>query len=82
MANAKWGAAEISGNAEYQELCVSLAVKHGLKLANPDLSVEVERRRLELKQSYRTKKLITADEVASLNLVYDPKIYVNPRMDS
>lgn len=77
LANAKWGATEITGNAEYQELCISLAVKHGLKLANPDLSAEVERRRLEL-----AKELITVAEVASLNLVSEPKIYINPRMDN
>ena len=82
LANAKWGATEITGNAEYQELCISLAVKHGLKLSNPDLSAEVERRRLELRQSHRPKELITAEEVASLNLVSDPKIYIKPRTDN
>ena len=82
LANAKWGATKITGNAEYQELCISLAVKHGLRLANPDLSAEVERRRLELRRSHRSKELIIAEEVASLNLVSDPKVYINPRMDN
>ena len=60
-------------------------MKHGLRLANPDLSAEVECRRLELRElrrSHRSKELIIAEEVASLNFVSDPKVYINPRMDN
>lgn len=79
LANQKWGATQITGNAEYKELCISAAVKYGLKLANPDLAVEVERRRQALKQSQRS---ITAEEISRLKLADNPKIYINPRTDN
>ena len=78
LANQKWGATQINGNAEYKELCVKAAVKYGLKISNPDLAAEVERRRQALKQS----QFITVEEISKLNLVENPKIYVNPRKDN
>ena len=75
LANQKWGATEITGNAEYKELCISVAVKYGLKLANPDLMAEVERRRQALRP-------ITAEEISKLRLAENPKIYINPRTDN
>ena len=75
LANQKWGATEITGNAEYKELCISVAVKYGLKLANPDLMAEVERRRQALRP-------ITAEEISKLKLADNPKIYINPRTDN
>ena len=74
LANQKWGATEITGNAEYRELCISAAVKYGLKLANPDLMAEVERRR-------QTLRPITAEEISKLKLADNPKIYINPMDD-
>ena len=68
LANQKWGATLITGNAEYKELCISAAVKYGLKLANPELSAEVERRRQELRQTRSPTVEITAEEIASLGL--------------
>ena len=79
LANAKWGATLIAGSDEYKALCVSVAVKHGLKIANPDLASEVERQRKEKFSSYRQ---VTVEEIEKLNLVDNPKIYVNPRMDN
>ena len=81
LANQKWGATEITGNAEYKELCIRAAVKYGLKLANPELSSEVERRRQVSRQIPRSKAGITAEEIAALHLTDNPKIYVNPRTD-
>ena len=75
LANQKWGATEITGNAEYKELCISAAVKYGLRLANPDLMAEVERRRQALRP-------ITAEEISKLKLAENPKIYINPRTDN
>ena len=75
LANQKWGATKITGNAEYRELCISAAVKYGLKLANSDLAVEVERRR-------KNQRSITTAEIASLKLVETPRIYINPRTDN
>lgn len=60
-------------------LCVSVAVKHGLKIANPDLMAEVERQRQEKIFSYRP---ITVEEIEKLNLVENPIIYMNPRTDN
>jgi hypothetical protein len=79
LANAKWGATLITGSDEYKALCVSVAVKHGLKIANPDLSAEVERQRQEKFFSYRQ---VTVEEIEKLNLVENPIIYVNPRTDN
>ena len=79
LANQKWGATEIAGNAEYKELCISAAVKYGLKLANPDLAAEVERRRQAQRQAQRP---ITAEEISRLKLADKPKIYINPRTDN
>ena len=54
-------------------------MKYGLKLANPDLAVEVERRKQPQRQIQRS---ITAEEILRLNLVENPQIYVNPRKDN
>ena len=78
LANQKWGATEITGNAEYKELCISAAVKYGLKLSNPDLAAEVERRRQAQRQFQWP---ITAEEISRLKLADKPKIYINPRTD-
>lgn len=45
LANQKWGATKITGSDEYKELCVAAAVEYNLKISNPDLAAEVERRR-------------------------------------
>ena len=79
LANQKWGATEITGNAEYKELCITAAVKYGLRLSNPDLAAEVERRRQEQRQGNRP---ITAEEISRLKLADNPKIYINPRTDN
>ena len=79
LANQKWGATQITGNAEYKALCISAAVKYGLKLANPDLAAEVERRRQIRRQSQRP---ITTEEISRLKLADNPKIYINPRTDN
>jgi len=69
----------ITGSDEYKALCVSVAVRHGLKIANPDLATEVERQRQEKFFSYGQ---VTVEEIEKLNLVDNPKIYVNPRTDN
>ena len=80
LANQKWGATQINGSKEYKELCVSVAVKYGLKLANPDLALEVERRRNALRNA--SKQEITKEEIEAMHLADNPKIYLNPRTDN
>ena len=80
LANQKWGATQINGSKEYKELCVSVAVKYGLRLANPDLAAEVERRRNALRNA--PKQGITKEEIEALHLADNPKIYLNPRTDN
>ncbi|MBR2209042.1 MAG: relaxase/mobilization nuclease domain-containing protein [Synergistaceae bacterium] len=82
LANAKWGATQINGSDEYKALCVSVAVKHGLKIANPDLAAEVERQRKEHREKFFSYKAVTVEEIEKLNLVENPLIYVNPRKDN
>lgn len=80
LANQKWGATQINGSDEYKELCVSVAVKYNLKLANPDLAAEVERRRNALRHGGGLS--VTEAEIAALNLADNPRIYLNPRSDN
>ncbi|MBQ7262095.1 MAG: relaxase/mobilization nuclease domain-containing protein [Synergistaceae bacterium] len=54
LAEQRWGAVWIDGTDEYKELCVRVAAKHGLRLANEDLAAEVERRRREERASEQT----------------------------
>lgn len=82
LANAKWGATQINGSDEYKALCVSVAVKHGLKIANPDLAAEVERQRQEQREKFFSYRPVTVEEIEKLNLVENPLIYVNPRKDN
>ena len=43
LANQKWGAAQINGmDKKYHQLCVQVAIRHGLKISNPDLKKAVE----------------------------------------
>lgn len=42
LATQKWGAVQINGTEEYKHLCVEVAAKHNLKIANPELAQEVE----------------------------------------
>ena len=60
---------------------VSQRRKYGLRLANPDLLAEVEGRRQALRQAQRPQARITVEEIDTLRLADNPKIYVNPRTD-
>lgn len=82
LANAKWGATLITGSDEYKALCVAVAVKHNLKIANPDLAAEVERQSQEQKNKFFSYRPVTIEEIEKLNLVENSKIYVNPRKDN
>ena len=82
LANAKWGATQINGSDEYKSICVSVAVKNGLKIANPDLAAEVERQRKEQREKFFSYRSVTVEEIEKLNLVENPLIYVNPRKDN
>ncbi|GHV53260.1 relaxase [Synergistales bacterium] len=42
LANQKWGSAIVNGTDEYKKICVELAIKHNLKISNPELIKEVE----------------------------------------
>jgi hypothetical protein len=41
----KWSSINISGSDEFKDLCVSLAVEHGFRIANPDLHERVQKER-------------------------------------
>ena len=56
LANQKWGAAQINGTDEkYRQLCVQIAIKHNLKLSNPDLKKAVEEGRQKMQEQTTTK---------------------------
>ena len=80
LANQKCGATQIEGSDEYKELCVSVTVKLGLKLANPDLAAEVECRRTALRSGNGVN--VTEAYIAALCLVDNPIIYTHLRTDN
>jgi hypothetical protein len=56
LANQKWGAVWINGTEEYREMCVKVAIKNNLKIANPELALKIkEGRKMEYENS-RTKQ--------------------------
>jgi hypothetical protein len=50
LANQKWGGAVVNGSDEYKMQCVALAIRHNLKLSNPDLARLVEEGRKGMTQ--------------------------------
>jgi hypothetical protein len=42
LASQKWGAVQLTGSAEYKRLCVRLAAKNNIRIANPELRIEIE----------------------------------------
>jgi len=64
LANQKWGGAEIKGSEEYKRLCIVLAIRHNLRISNPELAVEVEEGRKQLTQQNNGKLKSNVDEAA------------------
>jgi hypothetical protein len=58
LASRKWGAVQINGSDEYKRLCVELAAKHGIRVANPELRAEVAafRESVQPEEKYRRNK--------------------------
>jgi hypothetical protein len=44
LAQQKWGGVQISGSKEYKQLCARLATKNNIKISNPELAPDTERR--------------------------------------
>jgi hypothetical protein len=42
LAQSKWGGVQVNGTDEYKRKCAELAVRHGIRLTNPELKAEVE----------------------------------------
>ena len=56
LANQKWGAADIQGSEAYKQKCVEIAASHNLRISNPDLAAEVEKKRKEREQPQAAAK--------------------------
>jgi hypothetical protein len=56
LANQKWGTVWINGTEEYKQMCVNVAIKHNLKLANPDLAQKVKEGRNMERENSQTKQ--------------------------
>jgi hypothetical protein len=69
LANQKWGAAVVSGSDEHKRKCVALAIRHNLRIFNPDLARLVEEGRRGVTQRARQegKEIETAMEEAYRN---------------
>ena len=50
LACQKWGGVQLHGSNEYKRMCVDIAVRHNLKIANPELAKEVEEKRAHMKE--------------------------------
>jgi hypothetical protein len=61
LANQKWGGAVINGMDEYKRTCVELAVKHNLKISNPDIAKEMEEGKKRMTQQQKTTQTGTQD---------------------
>jgi hypothetical protein len=48
IAKEKWGAIEISGNAQFKALCVRISVENGIAISNEELQASIEAARLAL----------------------------------
>ncbi|HLP80431.1 MAG TPA: LPD7 domain-containing protein, partial [Nitrosomonas sp.] len=55
----KWGHFKVSGNVEYQALCVQLAAEHGFKISNPELQTSIENERQRRQQATAQGKNIS-----------------------
>jgi hypothetical protein len=57
LANQKWGSAVINGTEEYKRLCVELAIRHNLRIANPELTQKVEAGQKSMSQQKGGEKM-------------------------
>lgn len=48
LAQQKWGGATVNGSKEYVKRCVDIAARYGIKINNPELQEEIQKRRDEL----------------------------------
>ena len=57
LACQKWGGVQLHGSNEYKRMCVDIAVRHNLKIANPELAKEVEEKRAHIKDAEEKAQL-------------------------
>ncbi len=48
LAAQKWGSFTVTGNAEYQAMCATLAAEHGFQIRNPELQGRIQQERERL----------------------------------
>ncbi|GHV30691.1 hypothetical protein FACS1894167_11930 [Synergistales bacterium] len=58
LANQKWGSAIVNGTDEYKRMCVELAIKHNLKISNPELIKTVESGKSHTPERHKQEKNI------------------------
>jgi hypothetical protein len=61
LANQKWGTVWINGTEEYKQMCVKVAKKHNLKIANPELVLTVREGRKMEHEISQTKQAESAN---------------------
>jgi hypothetical protein len=72
LANQKWGGAVVNGSDEYKKKCVELAIRHNLKLSNPELAAQVEEDRKGMtQQRQEVKAMQTTDKKAAFTRYAD-----------
>jgi hypothetical protein len=80
LACQKWGSAVVNGTEEYRKKCVELAIRHNLRIANPDLAKEAEEARKRMSQrdtregaaAQTTEKRVQSDRSAGVTGADDP----------
>ena len=53
----KWGGVQLQGSDEYKRMCVDIAIRHNLRIANPELAKEVEEKRAHMKEAEEKARL-------------------------
>jgi hypothetical protein len=58
LASRKWGSVQINGSNEYERLCVDIAAKHGIRIVNPEMRIEIAalRESVQPEERYRRSK--------------------------
>ena len=57
LACQKWGGVQLHGSDEYKRMCVDIAIRHNLRIANPELAKEVEEKRAHMKEAEEKARL-------------------------
>lgn len=74
LAQEKWGAFQVYGPPEYQQMCARLAAEHGFRVKNPDLQDAI--------QAMRPPAPAPVPEVAAVTMSHEPEPEPAPEVEA